>query len=58
MLNTVLLRVILPYAVAGMISDEDGNILHAAPILSWTVGKKANYVLKWVKSKNGKIEVL
>jgi len=39
------------YANAGIIVDEQGYILEAAPIFKWMIGKEINTVLKWKKIK-------
>lgn len=37
--NRTAVRVVAPHFVAGIILDETGHCVEAAPILRWTVGK-------------------
>ena len=53
----MLIRIEAPHYVAGIIV-EDGVCKMAAPILSWSVGKKEEFLLNYFKKKNFDIRKL
>jgi hypothetical protein len=54
-----LLRIVAPHFVAGVVVDESTRmIITAAPILRWSLGKHAGFLVKYCKKKNWSIEVV
>lgn len=51
----VLIRVVLPWAVFGLIV-EDGIVVEAAPIAAWATGKSAREVLAYYKGRGARLE--
>jgi hypothetical protein len=52
-----LYRVTLSYACYGVVV-RDGQIIEAAPIARWSVGKPLAQFAAWVRKKGGKLEVV
>ena len=46
-------RIVLPYAVFGIETDEQDIIIKTAPIAKWALGKGIKRYLDWVISKSG-----
>lgn len=56
---TDLYRATLPHYCCGFeVERSSGDILDAAPIMRWAVGKKLEAFKKWAESKGGKIELV
>jgi hypothetical protein len=53
----ILIQVTLPHLCAGVIAKGD-EIIRAAPILGWSVGKRPSELAAWVLSKGGRIAVV
>ena len=53
-----LFRVVLHYAVFGIIVDENNIVINSAPIGRWMVNKKLSVVYMWVMTKYGKLELV
>jgi hypothetical protein len=53
-----LYRVVLPYAVAGVIADDAGIIRRAAPILRWAVGRPVAALARWTRGRGGTVTKL
>ncbi len=54
-----LLRIEAPHFVAGAVWEKKGdhwNCIHAAPILSWMIGKSPESVVSYLKRKRYKYE--
>lgn len=51
--TTQIVRVVLPWYVAGAEVDPSGHITRAAPIIGWAVGKKLDSLIEWVVHRNG-----
>jgi len=56
MIDTTLYRIVLPYAVYGIVTNKDNIIIDAAPIAKWSIGKDINYFLNWVDGKGGHVD--
>jgi len=41
------------YFCAGLETDEAGNVVLAAPIIRWMLGKNIQFVEKWLAGKDG-----
>lgn len=54
---TYLFRVTAPHYCAGLILDENGKCIQAAPILGWTRGKTADFLLPYFERKGFTVEV-
>jgi len=52
----MLLRVELPWAVFGLITDESGAVIRAAPIARYTVGWDVEQVVSYFVGRGGKVE--
>lgn len=48
-----LYRIDLPYACFGVVVDDNAQVVDAAPIGRWMVGKSLEYIRLWVKRKGG-----
>ena len=48
-------QIILPYAVFGIVTDEQGIVVASAPIGDWMKGKHLNRVKEWIQTKKGTI---
>jgi hypothetical protein len=46
-----LYRIVLPYAVFGVITDVRGTIIEAAPIAKWSIGKKISWLAAYCANK-------
>lgn len=44
----------LPHFFCGFIVSE-GEIVHAAPIMAWAVGRPVDEFVAWVRRKGGKV---
>lgn len=56
-MKTKLYRITVSYACFNVIADDKGNVVRAAPIAGWTVGKRFDYIAGWYKSnKNAVVE--
>lgn len=53
----ILLQVTLPYACFGVVLSG-GQVVEAAPIAQWMIGKPFSFVVKWVERKGGWIRRL
>jgi hypothetical protein len=53
-----LVRVEVPFAVAGVITNDRGIVEVAAPILHWSIGLHVSKVFSWAKRKGGHAAVL
>lgn len=51
--GTALVRVVLRYAVAGVVVNRDGRIVCSAPILGWSVGRSIRELALWAASRGG-----
>jgi len=52
-----LYRIVLSYACFGIVV-RNGTIIAAAPIAKWSVGKKLNTMVQYVRRKNGQIHTV
>lgn len=48
-----LLRVEVPWAVVGAEVDANGQVVRAAPLVRWAVGKPVAVLMAWAKRKGG-----
>lgn len=48
-------RVEMPYYVAGFIV-QNGSVIHAAPILKWTIGRPLQPLLRQLRAKGATVE--
>lgn len=53
-----LYRIVLPYACFGVDVDDNGQVVDAAPIGRWMIGKSLELITRWVRGKHGTIEDL
>ena len=54
---SLLFRIKLPYATAGIVVDHD-IVIEAAPIFGWMLGKPIQEIEKWVGKKKGTLIML
>jgi len=54
----MLYRVVLSYAVCGLIVSPEGRVEDAPPLMKWAKGKHINFVKDWVKKKSGSIDLI
>lgn len=54
-MSETLYHITLPYMCAGVVANQSGMIIKAAPILRWTIGKHISEVKNWVLRKRGVI---
>ena len=45
----------LPYAYYMVTLNSHGFVIEAPPIARWMIGRHESYILRWVKTKGGKI---
>lgn len=55
MSSTELYRIELPYACCGILVNESGVVVEAAPIVGWMKGKFLPAVMPWVFKNHGLI---
>ena len=53
----ILIRVDLPHLCAGVVAKGE-QIIRAAPILAWSIGKTPQELAAWVVGKGGSIAVV
>lgn len=56
-MTEILIRITAPHYCAGLVA-RDGRVIEAAPILRWTVGKKAEAVIEYAVRKKYHVKVL
>jgi len=50
--NNMLWRIVLPYAVFGVIV-KNNIIVDSAPIGKWMIGRTLDFIQLWIANKNG-----
>jgi hypothetical protein len=53
--SEVLWQVTLPHFCAGLVTDAEGDVRQAAPILHWAVGKNVGSVAAWARNRRGTV---
>ena len=57
-MNNYLYQAKTKYFCAGVITDANKTITHAAPILAWSKGKSVLNLLKWLENKKGALKLV
>lgn len=52
----ILLRITAPHFCAGIVLDDAGHVIRAAPILAWIRGRKIDAITAYAKRKGWLIE--
>jgi hypothetical protein len=52
-----LYRISTKYYSGGLITNEEGKVVHAAPIVQWTKGLTIDEVKKWAISRDMQVKV-
>jgi hypothetical protein len=49
-------RISVSYACGGIIANDQGTVVEAAPVFKWMLGKKMSAVRMWLRGKSGSIK--
>lgn len=53
-----LFRVVMHHFICGVVANEAGRIVKAAPLMQWCVGKTVEQVRCWANAHGGSLEAV